>query len=204
MKHNNIKYISIIIVLFSLFSYFYIDKFLADYFSKIIIGDSYKIWSFITEFGSAEYVIIISIILIVVFYKFNRYIYNIGLFILSSIILSGIITDILKFLIGRSRPIMYLDNNGIYTFKPASQYDYSFISFPSGHTSTAFSVGIALMLLFPKLRYFFIVLASAIALSRVTLQKHFLSDIMVGALIGSISAIYLYNRYFKSRVNIGG
>ena len=58
-------------------------------------------------------------------------------------------------------------------------------SFPSGHTITAFSVGMALSSFYPALLPILLFCAISIALSRVVLGMHFLSDVLAGAGIGT-------------------
>ncbi len=75
-------------------------------------------------------------------------------------------------------------------------------SFPSGHTSAAFSLATTLSLNFPK---WYVVApayawASSVAYSRVDLGLHYPSDILVGALVGSGSSIlchYLNRKIFQ-------
>ncbi|MBI1896580.1 MAG: phosphatase PAP2 family protein [Acidobacteria bacterium] len=61
-------------------------------------------------------------------------------------------------------------------------------SFPSGHTITAFSVAVALSLFYPSLMIGLLFCAFSIAISRILLGMHFLSDVVVGALIGTALA----------------
>ena len=58
-------------------------------------------------------------------------------------------------------------------------------SFPSGHSATAFAAATAVAFLCPKLRWWAVGLAAAVALSRVYLRVHFPLDILVGGLIGA-------------------
>jgi undecaprenyl-diphosphatase len=58
-------------------------------------------------------------------------------------------------------------------------------SFPSGHTITAFAVAVSLSAFYPSLLPGLLFCAGSIALSRVLLGMHFLSDVVAGALIGS-------------------
>ncbi|MBV9303565.1 MAG: phosphatase PAP2 family protein [Acidobacteriaceae bacterium] len=58
-------------------------------------------------------------------------------------------------------------------------------SFPSGHTITAFSVAISLSQFYPVLLPALLFCAVSIAISRILLGMHFLSDVIVGALIGT-------------------
>lgn len=67
------------------------------------------------------------------------------------------------------------------TLLPPDQF-----SFPSGHTMTAFAVAIPLMLFYPTLTIGLLFCALSIALSRILLGMHFLSDVLAGALIGTV------------------
>ena len=58
-------------------------------------------------------------------------------------------------------------------------------SFPSGHTITAFAVAITLGLFYPALLGPLLFCAFCIALSRVLLGMHFLSDVLAGAALGA-------------------
>jgi undecaprenyl-diphosphatase len=58
-------------------------------------------------------------------------------------------------------------------------------SFPSGHTITAFAIAITLSSFYPSLLPGLLFCAASIAISRILLGMHFLSDVVVGALIGS-------------------
>ena len=58
-------------------------------------------------------------------------------------------------------------------------------SFPSGHTITAFAVAISLAHFYPALLAVLLFCALSIATSRILLGMHYLSDVIVGALIGT-------------------
>lgn len=58
-------------------------------------------------------------------------------------------------------------------------------SFPSGHTITAFAVAIALGEFYPALFPALLFCALSIAVSRILLGMHFLSDVLVAALLGT-------------------
>ena len=59
-------------------------------------------------------------------------------------------------------------------------------SFPSGHTMTAFAVSFPVALLFPHLALAVYFAAASIAISRILLGMHFLSDVVVGGLVGTL------------------
>lgn len=61
-------------------------------------------------------------------------------------------------------------------------------SFPSGHTITAFAVAISFSLFYPGLMVGLLFCAVSVALSRILLGMHFLSDVVAGAAIGTTLA----------------
>ena|SRR5271165_3471750 len=85
----------------------------------------------------------------------------------------------LKRVAGRRRPC-HIEPHCWATLLPPDQF-----SFPSGHTMTAFAVCLALSLFYPPLTAFFFVCAFSVAGSRILLGMHFLSDVLVGAMIGT-------------------
>ncbi len=58
-------------------------------------------------------------------------------------------------------------------------------SFPSGHSITAFAVTLPLGLFYPPLMVGLMFCAISVALSRILLGMHFLSDVIAGSAIGS-------------------
>lgn len=65
-------------------------------------------------------------------------------------------------------------------------------SFPSGHAMNAFAVCTVLALAFPPLALPLGATATSIAASRVVLGLHFLSDVLVGSLLGMLIGVALY------------
>ena len=119
------------------------------------------------------------------------------LFLFITISASGIVNTVLKWIAGRNRPINLFDYDfyGFNFFKVI----YESNSFPSGHALTAFSVAAALSILYPRTGFIVFPAAIAIAASRVLLTVHFLSDVIAGAVIGTICtlAVKYYFDHFK-------
>ena len=75
-------------------------------------------------------------------------------------------------------------------------------SFPSGHTTSIFSICILLSLILnqKKYNYFFFLIAFLVGVSRVYLSQHFLIDVFVGSLIGSTITIFTF-LFLRNRLN---
>lgn len=86
----------------------------------------------------------------------------------------------LKRMFGRRRPCA-LEPHCWATLLPPDQF-----SFPSGHTITAFAVTVALGAFYPALLPGLCFCAASVALSRIMLGMHFLSDVIAGAVIGGL------------------
>ena len=102
-------------------------------------------------------------------------------FIFAAVAIGGILTNIVKAIVGRARPKHFF-NDGVYTFDPVI-FDGSWHSFPSGHTNSAMGAVIALAMLFPKWRLLLLGAGFTIAFSRVAINAHYMADILGGALL---------------------
>jgi undecaprenyl-diphosphatase len=59
-------------------------------------------------------------------------------------------------------------------------------SFPSGHSTTAFAVALSLGSFYPEAMALLLLLATMVALSRVVVGMHFLSDVIAGSGMGAL------------------
>jgi len=115
-----------------------------------------------------------------------------------SVALSGILVDLVKVLLARPRPELFLEH-GLYGFD-FLRVQASYLSFPSGHTATAFSVGACLALFWPRGRVVFLAGAASIGTARILLAQHYPSDVFVGAWFGTFTVLWL-NRNKKHSIN---
>ena len=116
--------------------------------------------------------------------------------IASSELFAGVISTSLKFVFKRERPFSTYPND---IFKHSNAGSYSF---PSGHTSAAFSLATALSLEFPK---WYVIApsmlwAGTVGYSRMYLGVHYPSDVLVGAIIGAGTSYLCYkaNKWIRN------
>lgn len=92
-----------------------------------------------------------------------------------------------KKLVGRKRPCE-IEPHCWATLLPPDRF-----SFPSGHSITAFAIAVSLGLFYPVIFPVLLFFAFSIALSRILLGMHFLSDVVVGALLGVVLGYASYS-----------
>lgn len=98
----------------------------------------------------------------------------------------SLLSTLLKRLIGRGRPYVF-DQAGLFGLKP-NWLDAAYQSFPSGHATTAFALATVLGFLAPRWFKPALGLAAVIAVSRIALGMHYLSDVIFGGAIGLVGA----------------
>jgi membrane-associated phospholipid phosphatase len=104
-----------------------------------------------------------------------------ALFIWLSVAASGLLTDLIKLMVGRARPAVEAGGFAPFTF------GYAQNSFPSGHSTVGFALAFAVAALWPRWFWPMLAFAVAIAASRVILQVHYLSDVTGGALVALVT-----------------
>ena len=141
---------------------------------------------YLTNLGGAKFTTLVSIII------FLLIDYKLGLEAGVSLIVSHLIVHVIKRITNRPRPYITLKNitEASIPFEP--------YSFPSGHTTAAFSLAVTLTLYTPiwELECLFLALASLIGLSRVYLGVHYPSDVLIGGLIGAVCAYVIHFSIF--------
>lgn len=103
----------------------------------------------------------------------------------ASIIASGIVTPTIKFITGRARP---RENAGIAKFHPFSIGYSSNSSFPSGHTTQAFALASVIANHYEEtwVTCASYSVAGLVGIARSYHDAHFASDVLAGALIGTL------------------
>lgn len=114
----------------------------------------------------------------------------------ASLIASGLITPAIKLAVGRSRP---RDNAGIANFKPFSEPN---ASFPSGHTTEAFALAAVIADHYSEnwVGYSAYSVAGLVGLARTYHDAHFASDVLLGAVIGTLvgKSVVAHNTTLRS------
>lgn len=138
--------------------------------------------------------------LIVGFIKKDKKLQRQGWETVGGLAINSMVTYGLKYTINRERPY---DKYPL-LINPYKLEDSR--SFPSGHTSTAFSVATSLAIQYKK---WYVVVpaymwASSVGYSRLYLGEHYPSDVFVGAAVGAGSAWlshYLNKKYFSKKTH---
>jgi len=121
-------------------------------------------------------------------------------FLFLSVALSGILNNLLKFMIGRTRPAQLFES-GIADFIPFS-HGWAVNSFPSGHAQAVMAAMVALTLILPRYDLAFLALGLLAAASRVVLTAHYFSDVVVGAWLGAFVTLALHKLLVMRGINV--
>jgi membrane-associated phospholipid phosphatase len=154
----------------------------------------------LTDFAKATYVLwLLAAILLILAIAFPRLrgtarsvLISFGtriLFIFFAVLLPVLTGEIVKDVVGRGRPFVGGQANAFNFSHFAGTEAYA--SFPSGHATTAFALAFAVAAVWPHLRVGMFIYAVAIAASRLVLLAHHPSDVVAGALVGVIGAMFV-------------
>ena len=120
-------------------------------------------------------------------------------FIFLAVLLPVLAGDLIKWMAGRGRPFVGGEANA-FNFRYFVGGE-AYASFPSGHAVAAAALAFAVSAVWPQARLAMIVYAVAIALSRLVLLAHHPSDVVAGALVGVIGAMFV--RYWFAARRVG-
>jgi membrane-associated phospholipid phosphatase len=194
MNRSLIANFFILLLSVTFFSYWYIDQALALYIDQSSLNTSNYLFKRITQIGDSSYAITGSLLLFIIYRKRNKRFARQNLYILSAVVASGLIVDMIKVIAGRMRPELLIENH-LYGFTGV-KFESAFYSFPSGHSATAFAFFMALTFMNPKYKVYFLIAAFLVAVSRIVLMQHYLSDVLIGSAIGSFTAYWIYYAYY--------
>jgi membrane-associated phospholipid phosphatase len=164
----------------------------------------------LTDFGKDEYVLaalgalLIAVAIIAPALSGIRRSLLLGLgtrlqFLFCAVLASTLISETIKWGVGRGRPFVGGEGNVFHFSHFAGTPAYS--SFPSGHATCAFALAFAVSALWPQARIAMLVYAVVICATRLVLLAHHPSDVVAGALVGTIGAMFV--RYWFAARRLG-
>jgi membrane-associated phospholipid phosphatase len=106
-----------------------------------------------------------------------------GLLLLGSATLGGAAAEVLKLVFRRERPRAH---GGEYVFRAWTERPFSTggLALPSSHALVAWGAAAMLAHLFPRARWVWYALAAGSSYSRVAAGAHFVSDVVLSAIVG--------------------
>jgi membrane-associated phospholipid phosphatase len=111
-----------------------------------------------------------------------------------SLMIAETLKNVLKFVFGRTWPETWVQNNpsfihgGIYGFNLFHGGE-AYQSFPSGHMTAICALVSVLWIYYPRLRSICLIVMSAVLVSLVGTNFHFLSDVISGAFVGTSTGL---------------
>ena len=164
----------------------------------------------LTDFGKDEYVLavlaalLIAIAIVAPALRGIQRALLLGLgtrlqFIFLAVAVSNLVTEVLKYCIGRGRPFVGGEANAFHFSHFAGNPAY--YSFPSGHATTAFALALAVSAVWPQARVAMAIYALIIAVSRLVLLAHHPSDVVAGAMVGIVGTVFV--RYWFAARRLG-
>jgi len=131
------------------------------------------------------YVLALVVGIFLYLYDRQRFWQNFIFFVIVALA-GGTITQVLKFIIGRPRPVVVLSDVHVLV-APLTMN-----SFPSGHTQAIFTAAIFFIKETKKYMAVFLGIAVLVGLSRIYVGVHYPSDVLAGAIIGILVTELFY------------
>jgi membrane-associated phospholipid phosphatase len=167
-----------------LFASFFIDGFI----SNNVVYLQLPLLTVIMHWFSHEITVLVILVVISALFLYeerkNKFIPVLFMSFLTAIA----VTYVLKLIIMRTRPFGIVPIDLSFLGIALSFIDYSF---PSTHTAIAFSVLPVLDKEFKRLKWFWILFSCMVAVSRIYLNQHFLSDVIAGGILGYMIGHYI-------------
>lgn len=203
--------LGILALIASLFCIFFVDQGLAQWLKANNVGRFYRPLRTLTEAGEAQFYFLIAIVGSAGAWAVLRFVPRLSeplrlrlrgsmdwsLFFLYSLLASGLVLYLLKFTFGRQRPHV-TDDYQAHVFDPFNLHWHNH-SFPSGHSQTLFTAATILWITFPRWGWVAFPCAALLALTRVSLEAHFMSDVIMGSYVGFLVTVLVATR--MSRVH---
>jgi len=151
-------------------------------------------WLFIFLADYLGYVLLVAAVALI-FWRIKssrQRLYYLLLGALSFLVARGLIVEAVRFFYQRPRPFKVL------AFEPLVDQLTS-NSMPSGHAALFFALAVVTYFIDRKYFWYFLLGALLIAISRVVVGLHWPSDVLVGALLGTLTAVII-GRFISSPI----
>jgi membrane-associated phospholipid phosphatase len=180
----------------------FVDRPLAYYY-KQHASSIHDALATVSTLGEAAWYLVPSLLVFLIarFVVYRPAIAAAALFVFLGVALAGLASDLLKILIGRSRPWV-LFRDGTYDFSPL-QLSANYQSFPSGHAACAAAAALTLAVIAPRYRVPLLLAALLIALTRVAMVAHYLSDVVAGAALAWLVVVSVQRAFARHAVPLG-
>ncbi|WDF79462.1 phosphatase PAP2 family protein [Mucilaginibacter sp. KACC 22773] len=150
---------------------------------------------YMTDLGDGLTAVTLSLVFLL--FSYRKF-----LLLASSYLLTGFVAQVIKYFADAPRPSLYFKDQWapVHTVKGVEILTYN--SFPSGHTTSAFSAAVVLAYLATKKGWGIpaLLIAILIGYSRMYLTEHFFEDVIGGSAIGVIVTVlwitWLENKQF--------
>ncbi len=162
---------------------------------------------FITDYGLSDWILIPSLVLMVllrlamfplrgVWQHACGELALISAFVFVGVGAPGLITNLFKRLIGRGRPSEF-EEAGAFSFQNFVN-DWTFQSFPSGHSATAVATAFVIGFMWPALFPVLLVVGLVVSISRVPVGAHYPTDVFAGIIVGMLGAYLVRNIFARN------
>ncbi len=152
--------------------------------SKKILGHREWLDRFFRLFSFTPFVVAVLFIAPVIYSRWHSEFISIYVLTINCTLALGA-AFVGKYIFRRARPFHHLTYIG--------QIDSSF---PSGHTAGSFAAAFMLAFTFPSLATPALLFATLVALSRIYLQLHFISDVAGGVLLAYVFTLFIHHSDF--------
>ena len=200
--------IALFVVITVVLAHIFADPIYMQWFKVNNTDDPTSIYTKTTDLAKVDPYLIISLIVMIVIsiwkiaprsklelVKWHHWFMGIY-FIFTTIAFSGLLTLLLKHIFGRVRPNAN-DGSAIWQSFPF-EGGYDFLSFPSGHSTTAGAIAMIVYLFAPRFAVVGFAFAIWIAISRLGVGAHYPADVLAGLAVGSIFT-WIYARSFARK-----
>ena len=140
---------------------------------------------YVTDIGEGLTIVILSVIIAL-------YSYRKAFLLVTSYAVTAILAQIVKHIFVAPRPKLYFADqlSRMYFVKGVEIYSYN--SFPSGHTVTAFSAAVVLTYVVKNKNWgaLFLIVAILVGYSRMYLSEHFFEDVTAGSVLGVMVTVF--------------